>query len=82
MNWLSARPGPVKLLNEHRANVFFHALAGAAHTSVSYRENSNTNPVTVKPVVNAYGSDTSHDIRQADLLPQPVKRFLPDFHKQ
>ena len=41
--------GPkVKLLNEHRANVFFHALAGAAHTSVSYRENSNTNPITAK----------------------------------
>jgi len=41
--------GPkVKLLNEHRANVFFHALAGAAHTSVSYRENSDTNPVTAK----------------------------------
>ena len=39
--------GPkVKLLNEHRANVFFHALAGAAHTGVSYRENTNTNPVT------------------------------------
>lgn len=39
--------GPkVKLLNEHRANVFFHALAGAAHTSVFYRENTNTNPVT------------------------------------
>ncbi len=41
--------GPkVRLLNEHRANIFFHALAGAAHTSVSYRENSNTNPVTAK----------------------------------
>ena len=41
--------GPkVKLLNEHRANVFFHALAGAAHTSVSYRENFNTNPVTAE----------------------------------
>ncbi len=44
-----AMAGPkVKLLNEHRANVFFHALAGAAHTSVSYRENTNTNPVTAK----------------------------------
>lgn len=41
--------GPkVKLLNERRANVFFHALAGGAHTSVSYRENTNTNPVTAK----------------------------------
>ena len=44
-----AMAGPkVKLFNEHRANVFFHALAGAAHTSVSYRENTNTNPVTAK----------------------------------
>jgi opacity protein-like surface antigen len=41
--------GPkVRLLNEHRANVFLHALAGAAHTSVSYRENTNTNPITAK----------------------------------
>jgi opacity protein-like surface antigen len=41
--------GPkLKLLNEHRANVFFHALAGGAHTSVSYRENTNTNPVTAR----------------------------------
>jgi opacity protein-like surface antigen len=39
--------GPkVKLLNEHRANIFFHALAGAAHTTVFYRENTNTNPIT------------------------------------
>jgi opacity protein-like surface antigen len=39
--------GPkLRLLNEHRANVFLHALGGAAHTSVSYRENTNTNPVT------------------------------------
>ena len=39
--------GPkVKLFNEHRANVFFHALAGAAHTSVSYREATNASPVT------------------------------------
>ena len=39
--------GPkVKLLNEHRANVFFHALAGVAHSSVSYREVGTTNPVT------------------------------------
>jgi opacity protein-like surface antigen len=38
--------GPkVKLLNEHRANVFLHALAGGAHTSVSYRE-VNAGPVT------------------------------------
>jgi len=39
--------GPkVRLLNEHRANVFFHALAGAAHTRVSYREDFTTNPTT------------------------------------
>jgi len=37
----------VKLLTTHRANVFFHALALAsgARTSVSYRENINTNAV-------------------------------------
>ena len=41
--------GPkVRLLNEHRANVFLHALAGAAHTSVSYREDTSTNPVTAR----------------------------------
>ncbi|MEK6282835.1 MAG: outer membrane beta-barrel protein [Acidobacteriota bacterium] len=41
--------GPkVRFLNEHRANVFFHALAGGAHTSVSYRENFTTNPTTAK----------------------------------
>jgi opacity protein-like surface antigen len=39
--------GPqAKFLNEHRANVFVHALAGAAHTSTSYREVTNTNPIT------------------------------------
>ena len=41
--------GPkVRLLNEKRANLFFHALAGAAHTGVSYRENTNANPVTAR----------------------------------
>jgi opacity protein-like surface antigen len=41
--------GPkAKFLNEHRASVFVHALAGLARTSVSYRENTITNPVTAK----------------------------------
>ena len=44
-----AMAGPkVRLFNEHRVNVFFHALAGGAHTSVSYREANTTNPVTAK----------------------------------
>jgi opacity protein-like surface antigen len=39
--------GPqAKFLNDHRASVFLHALGGVARTSVSYRENINTNPVT------------------------------------
>jgi opacity protein-like surface antigen len=39
--------GPqAKFLNEQRVNVFVHALAGAAYTSTSYREVTNTNPVT------------------------------------
>jgi opacity protein-like surface antigen len=41
--------GPkAKFLNDHRASVFVHALGGVARTSVSYRENTNTNPVTAK----------------------------------
>ena len=39
--------GPkARFLNDHRANVFLHALGGVAHTSVSYREVTNTSPVT------------------------------------
>lgn len=39
--------GPqAKVLSGHRASVFVHALAGAARTSVSYREIGNTNPIT------------------------------------
>ncbi|HKR61000.1 MAG TPA: outer membrane beta-barrel protein [Pyrinomonadaceae bacterium] len=41
--------GPkVKFLNEHRANVFLHALGGVARTSVSYTEASVSNPITAK----------------------------------
>ena len=39
--------GPkAKFLNDHRASVFVHALGGVARTSVSYREVTNSNPVT------------------------------------
>ena len=39
--------GPqARFLSGRRASVFVHALAGAARTSVSYRENGITDPVT------------------------------------
>lgn len=39
--------GPqAKFLGSHRANVFVHALAGAARTSVAYRENGTSDPIT------------------------------------
>ena len=41
--------GPqAKFFNEHRANVFVHAVGGAARTSVSFREANATSPVTAK----------------------------------
>lgn len=39
--------GPqVRFTNKSRVTPFVHALFGAAHTRVSYRENTSTNPVT------------------------------------
>ncbi|MCM3874228.1 MAG: porin family protein [Pyrinomonadaceae bacterium] len=39
--------GPrARFLSSHRASVFVHALAGAARTNVSYREDGATDPVT------------------------------------